>query len=70
MTTEDEAIKLALVNCIVHLLEHLREGGVHDDLVAAQNSILESHTHDYLNSLELVLLPIPRDGKRPLTFPD
>lgn len=66
----DTIIKLHLVNCIAHLLETLRDDSArHMDLVAAQSCLVQPSVSDYLESLDPVLLTVPRDGKQPLTFP-
>lgn len=71
MTKQDhDLIKLSLTNCIAHLLEYIRPGGHPFDLESAANSLLNAQTQEYLKSLEPVLLPSPRDGLYPLTFPE
>jgi hypothetical protein len=68
----DAVIKMHLVNCIAHLLERARmdhAGDGHMDFIAAQACLVQPSVAAYLESLDPVLLPLPRDGKKPLTFP-
>ena len=66
---DDELIKLSLTNCIVHLLEHMREGGRGLDLIAAQTSLMNYQTQGYLEGLDTALMPLPRDNAKYFDFP-
>ncbi len=68
--TDIDMVKLSLTNCIAHLLEHARKGGHPADLISAQNALLDHATQEYLLAIDSVLLPVPRDGLYPLTFPE
>ena len=67
---DDDIIKLKLAMCIAHLLEYGRDGGASIDLIAAQSCLIDERVQQYLLGIDAALLPVPRDGMYPLTFPD
>ncbi len=63
----DEFIKLMLVNCIVHLIEHI-DTGEQADLIAAMGNLASDDVYEYIERLDPAVLPIRRDGKPPVSI--
>lgn len=60
--TDEEVIMIGLASVIVHLLEYQRVSGRPLDLLAAQALLNDSRVRDYLDGIDSVFLPLPRDG--------
>ncbi len=59
---KEDLIKITLAGIIVHLLEGNRVGGRPLDMLSAEALLESPETKKYLDGLDPVYLPLPRDG--------
>jgi hypothetical protein len=70
MNEDIDIVRVTLAGLVVHLLEGMREGGRPLDLVSAQAMLQNPETKEFLENLDPVWLPLPRDGaENRFTFP-
>lgn len=67
----EDIVKITLAGLVVHLLEAMRPGGRPLDLISAEAMLASPHMKEFLDSIDPVYLPLPRDGaEKRFEFPD